>query len=99
MLLALPLFAVLLLFCGSALGSVTASISGTVTDASGAAIVGANVTATNVETGIAQTLHTNQQGCTPPSRRWRWAITHQRAATRIQALPRDWACCWTSIPR
>jgi len=31
--LVLPLFAVLLLFCGSALGSVTASISGTVTDA------------------------------------------------------------------
>ena len=60
--LVLPLFAVLLLFCGSALGSVTASISGTVTDASGAAIVGAAVTATNVETGIVQTLHTNQQG-------------------------------------
>ena len=60
--LVLPLFAVLLLFCGSALGSVTASISGTVTDASGAAIVGATVTATNVETGIVQTLHTNQQG-------------------------------------
>ena len=60
--LVLPLFAVLLLFCGSALGSVTASISGTVTDASGAAIVGAAVTATNVDTGIVQTLHTNQQG-------------------------------------
>jgi hypothetical protein len=60
--LVLPLFAVLLLFCGSALGSVTASISGTVTDTSGAAIAGAAVTATSVETGIAQTLHTNQQG-------------------------------------
>jgi hypothetical protein len=60
--LVLPLFAVLLLFCGSVLGSVTASISGTVTDASGAAIVGAAVTATNVDTGIVQTLHTNQQG-------------------------------------
>jgi hypothetical protein len=60
--LVLPLFAVLLLLCGSALGSVTASIAGTVTDASGAAIVGAAVTATNVDTGIAQTLHTNQQG-------------------------------------
>ena len=60
--LVLPLFAVLLLFCGSALGSVTASIAGTVTDASGAAIVGAAVTATNLETGIVQTLHTNQQG-------------------------------------
>src|SRR5208337_895817 len=60
--LVLPLFAVLLLLCGSALGSVTASIAGTVTDASGAAIVGAAVTATNLETGIVQTLHTNQQG-------------------------------------
>jgi hypothetical protein len=60
--LVLPLFAILLLFCGSALGSVTASIAGTVTDVSGAAIVGAAVTATNVETGIVQTLHTNQQG-------------------------------------
>ncbi len=60
--LVLPLFAVLLLLCGSALGSVTASIAGTVTDPSGAALVGATVTATNVETGIAQTLHTNQQG-------------------------------------
>jgi hypothetical protein len=60
--LVLPLFAALLLFCGSALGSVTASISGTVTDPSGAALVGTMVTATNVETGIAQTLHTNQQG-------------------------------------
>lgn len=58
----MPLFAVLLLLCGSALGSVTASIAGTVTDASGAAIVGASVTATNLETGIVQTLHTNQQG-------------------------------------
>ncbi len=57
-----PLFAILLLLCGSALGSVTASISGTVTDPSGAALVGAMVTATNVETGIVQTLHTNQQG-------------------------------------
>ena len=60
--LVLPLFAILLLFCGSALGSVTASIAGTVTDVSGAAIVGATVTATNVDTGIVQTLHTNQQG-------------------------------------
>ncbi len=60
--LVLALFASLLLFGGSALGSVTASITGTVTDPSGAALVGATVTATNVETGIAQTLHTNQQG-------------------------------------
>src|SRR5208337_59703 len=58
----LALFATLLLLGASALGSVTASISGTVTDPSGAALVGAMVTATNVDTGIVQTLHTNQQG-------------------------------------
>ncbi len=58
----LALFATLLLLAANALGSVTASISGTVTDPSGAALVGAMVTATNVETGIVQTLHTNQQG-------------------------------------
>jgi hypothetical protein len=52
----------LLLFGTSAFGSVTASISGTVKDPSGAAIVGATVTATNVETGIVQRLHTNEQG-------------------------------------
>ncbi len=58
----LAFFATLLLLGASALASVTASISGTVTDPSGAALVGATVTATNVETGIFQTLHTNQQG-------------------------------------
>lgn len=41
---------------------VTASISGTVTDASGAAIAGATVTATNVDTGVAVTQSTNSQG-------------------------------------
>ena len=41
---------------------ITASISGTVTDSSGAAIVGATVTATNVETGVAETQQTNAQG-------------------------------------
>ena len=58
----LAVLAILLLLGGSALGSVTASISGTVKDSSGAAVVGATVTATNVETGIAQTQHTNDQG-------------------------------------
>jgi Carboxypeptidase regulatory-like domain len=42
--------------------SVTASISGTVTDPSGAAVVGATVTATNVDTGITTTQQTNGQG-------------------------------------
>jgi hypothetical protein len=41
---------------------VTASISGTVKDPSGASIAGATVTATNTETGISQTQTTNGQG-------------------------------------
>src|ERR1700682_705659 len=41
---------------------VTASISGTVIDATGAAVVGATVTATNVDTGITTTQPTNGQG-------------------------------------
>jgi Carboxypeptidase regulatory-like domain len=56
------LFLGLLLAAGSVYGGVTASISGTVTDATGAAVVGATVTATNVETGIAATQQTNGQG-------------------------------------
>jgi hypothetical protein len=40
----------------------TASISGTVTDATGAAVVGATVTATSVDTGVATTQTTNGQG-------------------------------------
>jgi hypothetical protein len=56
------LFLSLLLAAGSVYGGVTASISGTVTDATGAAVVGATVTATNVDTGIAATQQTNGQG-------------------------------------
>jgi hypothetical protein len=41
---------------------VTASISGTIKDQSGAAIVGATVTATNVETQLGQSQTTNGQG-------------------------------------
>ena len=48
--------------CGLLLAGVTASISGTVRDPSGASIVGATVTATNVETGIKTTQTTNGQG-------------------------------------
>ncbi|HYB76580.1 MAG TPA: TonB-dependent receptor [Candidatus Bathyarchaeia archaeon] len=51
-----------LLLCGQLFGGVTASISGTVKDPSGAAISGATVTATNVGTGIAQSEKTNPQG-------------------------------------
>src|SRR5580658_1137516 len=58
----LLILALALITCGSLLASVTASISGTVTDASGAVVTGASVTATNVDTGIATTQATNAQG-------------------------------------
>lgn len=54
--------ALLLVVSGPLFASVTASISGTVKDSSGAAIPGATVIATNIETGIAETLTTNGQG-------------------------------------
>src|SRR5229473_5965069 len=56
------LFALVLLLCGQLFASVTASISGTIEDASGANVVGVTVTATNTETGIAQTQRTNTAG-------------------------------------
>src|SRR5690349_9278109 len=55
-------FAVVLLACAQMFAGVTASISGTVKDPSGAAIAGATVTATNVETSIKTTQITNGQG-------------------------------------
>lgn len=55
-------FALLVLTCGQSFAGVTASISGTVKDSSGATIAGASVTATNVETGIAERQNTNGQG-------------------------------------
>lgn len=42
--------------------AVTANISGTVTDSSGAVIAGATVTITNTATGVSTTLTTNDQG-------------------------------------
>jgi hypothetical protein len=56
------LCALLVLCCGRLNAGVTASISGTVTDASGGAVAGATVTATNVDTGVAITQTTNAQG-------------------------------------
>jgi hypothetical protein len=44
------------------LASVTASISGTVTDASAAAVAGATVSAANVDTGVTTKQQTNSQG-------------------------------------
>lgn len=54
--------ALAVLFCGRLNAGVTASISGTVTDVSGAAVAGSVVTATNVDTGIKATQNTNGQG-------------------------------------
>jgi hypothetical protein len=54
--------AVVLLLCGRLFAGVTASISGTVKDATGAFVVGAKVTATNTETGIVSTQPTNGDG-------------------------------------
>jgi hypothetical protein len=56
------IFASALFTCGRLLAGVTASISGTVTDPSGAVVSGATVTATNVDTGVATSLTTNAQG-------------------------------------
>lgn len=52
----------LLLLPGSLRAVVTASISGTVTDSSGAAVSGAEVVVTNVATGVVKTQHTNGSG-------------------------------------
>src|SRR5277367_1966834 len=55
-------FALALFTCGQLLAGVTASISGTVMDTSGAVVTGATVTATSVDTGLVTTLTTNAQG-------------------------------------
>ncbi len=55
-------FVFALLLGGRTYASVTASISGTVKDATGASIPGATVTATDTGTGISQTRTTNAQG-------------------------------------
>jgi len=56
------IFVLVLLFSGQLFAGVTASISGTVKDASGATVAGATVIATNTETGISQKETTNAQG-------------------------------------
>lgn len=57
----LPVLVVCVL-SGLAIAGVTASISGTVRDTSGAAIAGATVSATSAETGVTQTQVTNARG-------------------------------------
>src|SRR3984957_10350622 len=60
--LGLLVFMLALVPCGRLMASVTASISGTVTDPSGAIVPGCTVTATNVDTGVSTTQSTNAQG-------------------------------------
>ena len=55
-------FALVLFPTGKLIAGTTASISGTVTDPSGAVIAGATINATNLETAIVTTLTTNAQG-------------------------------------
>jgi len=59
---AITILAIAFLMGGRAFAGVTASISGTVKDTTGAAVVGAKVTATNTETSIASSQPTNGQG-------------------------------------
>ena len=64
---ALALFCLTLVgvICGASVASaqeVTATITGTITDQSGAAVAGANVTATSVERGVAYTATSNDTG-------------------------------------
>jgi len=56
------LFVFALLLCGQLFAGVTASISGTVKDASGASVPGATVTATNTDTAVYETQTSNAQG-------------------------------------
>src|SRR2546428_5402845 len=52
----------LLLASVTAWASITGSISGVVTDSSGAVVTGATVTATNTQTGVQTTLKTDSKG-------------------------------------
>jgi hypothetical protein len=61
-LLVVPVFGFLLLLSGQLIAGVTASISGTVTDTSGAVVASVPVIVTNVDTGISKTQTTNGQG-------------------------------------
>ena len=55
--------AVVAMCCASAFGqTITGDIGGTVTDSSGAVVVGAKVTATNVATNVATSTSTNKDG-------------------------------------
>lgn len=58
----LPLIVVILLSATVAFASITGTISGIVTDPAGAVVSGADVTATNVQTGVAHTVKTDAKG-------------------------------------
>ena len=61
-LLAFTLVAVIGVFDGRAVAAVTASLSGTIKDPSGALVQGATVTATDTDTGATKTQPSNEQG-------------------------------------
>ena len=56
------LLVVMFVFTVTSFGQTTASIKGTVTDSSGAAIVGAKVAVKNMNTGLERTTQTNSAG-------------------------------------
>ena len=58
----LALCLILLLFAGTSWAQMTASITGTAKDSSGAAVAGATVTVKDVETGVTRTVETDPSG-------------------------------------
>ncbi|HEY4054090.1 MAG TPA: carboxypeptidase regulatory-like domain-containing protein, partial [Terriglobales bacterium] len=56
------LFVGIFIFAGSASAQVSASLSGTITDQSGAAVSAASVTAKDLDTGLSRTASTDQNG-------------------------------------
>ena len=81
-------FALALFTCGQLLAGVTASISGTVTDASGAVVAGATVTATNVETAWSRRRRRMRKVLFLPIAA-AGKVHHRRAAGWIQDLHAD----------
>ena len=56
------LAALILLFAAQAVAQSEATIVGTVTDPSGAAVANANITITNLDTGLSRTINTSGDG-------------------------------------
>ena len=74
----------LLAFASSLMADVTATILGTATDKSAAAIPQVKVTATNIETGFQQSAITDARG-EELSDRWQEALLLKRLAAQIWA--------------